>query len=203
MNFNEDFKQIGNFDTSGFLERVQLIEEETWAGDTFRQENYKVHQHTQTIKLIMDEDGRHENPTYHPMYHELYDLISPLETYIKSKLDNTLKAKRLRRKNGRGYFIRMILVKLKAKTIIPAHIDKGDTLLKCHRIHLPIISNDKNIFSVGVSKLHLKPGELWEINNRHEHGVVNGGNEDRIHLIIDYVIPGEKIIDTDGSKLTC
>jgi hypothetical protein len=203
MNFNEDFKQIGNFDTSGFLERVQLIEEETWAGDTFRQENYKVHQHTQTIKLIMDEDGRHENPTYHPMYHELYDIISPLETYIKSKLDNTLKAKRLRRKNGRGYFIRMILVKLKAKTIIPAHIDKGDTLLKCHRIHLPIISNDKNIFSVGVSKLHLKPGELWEINNRHEHGVVNGGNEDRIHLIIDYVIPGEKIIDTDGSKLTC
>jgi len=56
---------------------------------------------------------------------------------------------------------------------------------------------------VGDTEVHMKPGELWEINNRREHGVVNGGGEDRIHLIVDYVLAGEKIIDADGATLVC
>ena len=36
-----------------------------------------------------------------------------------------------------------------------------------------------------------------------EHGVVNGGSDDRIHLIVDYVLAGEKIIDADGATLVC
>ena len=35
------------------------------------------------------------------------------------------------------------------------------------------------------------------------HFVSNGGNEDRVHMILDYVLPGEKIIDRDGETLTC
>ena len=115
MNFDDDFKKIGAFDISDLLERSVAIEESVWAGDDFRQEKFEAHKHTQTIKLIMDEDGRHTDPTNHPFYNELQSVLAPIEQFVRSKIDNTLKAKYLRKKNGRGYFIRMILVNLKAQ----------------------------------------------------------------------------------------
>ena len=203
MNFDDDFKRIGDFDISDLLERSIAIEESVWAGDEFRQEKFEAHKHTQTIKLIMDEDGRHRDPTVHPFYHEFQSVLAPIEQFVRSKIDNTLKAKYLRKKNGRGYFIRMILVNLKANGVIRRHIDTGESLLKCHRMHLPVLTNELVIFSVGDSDKHLQAGELWEINNRHIHGVVNNSGKGRIHLIMDYVLPGEKVTDVDGSKLIC
>ena len=32
----------------------------------------------------------------------------------------------------------------------------------------------------------MKLGEMWEINNTETHSVVNDGDVDRIHMIIDY-----------------
>ncbi|ARN76138.1 aspartyl/asparaginyl beta-hydroxylase domain-containing protein [Oceanicoccus sagamiensis] len=203
MNIKGDFIKIDDFDITDIKARVLDISEDIWNADAFRQKTFEVHKHTQTIKLIMDEDGRHTGPTLHPIYHELENVITPVENCIRRNYNNTLKAKKLRKKNPAGYFIRMILVRLNAKGIIPKHVDTGETLMKCHRIHLPIITNEKNIFSVGESSKALKAGEIWEINNRHEHGVVNSSDEGRIHLIMDYVLPGEKVKDTDGSNLTC
>jgi hypothetical protein len=46
---------------------------------------------------------------------------------------------------------------------------------------------------------HFAPGEIWEINNRKYHAVRNLGEEARVHLILDYVVPGEEIQDpTEG-----
>ena len=69
---------------------------------------------------------------------------------------------------------------------------------RCHRIHLPLITNDEVIFDVGESSMKMAEGELWEINNRREHAVANNSDNDRIHIILDYVIAGEKIRDTKG-----
>ena len=100
MNFDEDFKIIGTFDVSDLLEKSVAIEESVWAGDDFRQEKFEAHKHTQTIKLIMDEDGRHRDPTVHPFYHELQSVLAPIEQFVRSKIDNTLKAKYLRKKKN-------------------------------------------------------------------------------------------------------
>ena len=43
----------------------------------------------------------------------------------------------------------MILAKLAAGDTIPKHTDAGFSLLHCHRVHLPIITNDNVVFSVG------------------------------------------------------
>ena len=61
-----------------------------------------------------------------------------------------------------------------------------------HRIHLSIITNDEVWFTVGNETIHMREGELYEINNRRMHSVKNAGSEDRVHLIMDYVLPGEK-----------
>ena len=34
----------------------------------------------------------------------------------------------------------------------------------------------------------MKVGELWEINNSKYHSVVNDGDTDRIHMIIDFKV---------------
>ena len=203
MNFDGDLRKIGDIDVTRFAQQAAKITDAEWTADAFRQKTYEVHKQTQTIRLIMDEDGRHRDPTYHPSYGIYKELLEPIETFIRRQFEQTLKAKRLRKKHGRGYFIRMILVKLLANGSIPHHVDQGETLSKSHRMHLPIITNEQNLFSVGDTEMHMKAGELWEINNRREHGVVNSGSEDRIHLIIDYVLAGEKIIDADGAMLVC
>jgi len=203
MNFDGDLRKIGDIDVTRFAQRAAKITDADWTADAFRQKTYEVHKQTQTIQLIMDEDGRHRDPTYHSSYQTYKELLEPVETFIRRQFEQTLKAKRLRKKHGRGYFIRMILVKLLANGSIPRHVDQGETLAKSHRMHLSIITNEQNLFSVGDTEVHMQPGELWEINNRREHGVVNGGSEDRIHLIVDYVLAGEKIIDADGVTLAC
>ena len=203
MNFDGDLRKIGDIDVSQLARQAAAITDAEWTADAFRQKTYEVHKQTQTIRLIMDEDGRHRDPTYHPSYETYNALLEPIEIFIRRQFEQTLKAKRLRKKHGRGYFIRMILVKLLANGSIPHHVDQGETLSKSHRMHLPIITNQQNLFSVGDTEMHMKAGELWEINNRREHGVVNSGSEDRIHLIIDYVLAGEKIIDADGAMLVC
>ena len=203
MNFDGDMKKIGDIDVTRFAQQAAKITDAEWTADAFRQKTYEVHKQTQTIRLIMDEDGRHRDPTYHPSYEIYKELVDPIEIFIRRQFEQTLKAKRLRKKHGRGYFIRMILVKLLANGSIPHHVDQGETLSKSHRMHLPIITNEQNLFSVGDTEIHMKAGQLWEINNRREHGVVNGGSEDRTHLIIDYVLAGEKIIDADGAMLVC
>ena len=203
MNFDGDMRKIGDIDVTRFAQQAAKITDAEWTADAFRQKTYEVHKQTQTIRLIMDEDGRHRDPTYHPSYEIYKELVDPIEIFIRRQFEQTLKAKRLRKKHGRGYFIRMILVKLLANGSIPHHVDQGETLSKSHRMHLPIITNEQNLFSVGDTEMHMKAGELWEINNRREHGVVNGGSEDRTHLIIDYVLAGEKIIDADGVMLVC
>ena len=56
-------------------------------------------------------------------------------------------------------------------------------------MHIPIITNKKVYFSVGEEKKNLKSGEMWEINNsKKSHAVKNNSKEDRIHLIIDWIV---------------
>ena len=61
-------------------------------------------------------------------------------------------------------------------------------LKKSKRIHIPIVTNPECIFTVGDNSINMKVGEIWEMNNdKMQHSVHNNGDEDRIHLIIDWV----------------
>jgi tetratricopeptide (TPR) repeat protein len=81
----------------------------------------------------------------------------------------------------------MILAKLLAGGSIPKHTDSGYSLLNCHRVHIPLITNNDVTFSVGDEQINMQAGEFWEINNSVTHGVENKGGEDRVHLIVDWM----------------
>lgn len=53
------------------------------------------------------------------------------------------------------------------------------------RIHIPIQTNDKVIFTVNKKPLPMREGECWYANFNRPHFVSNEGKTDRIHLVID------------------
>lgn len=192
MNFKGDFKQLGELNIRDLKTHILQFTEEDWGRNDIRQKKFETHKDTNTIPLIFDEDFRHEDPTYLPAYKELEPLLRPIYTLINRHYNKSLKHKRLQKKHGPAYPVRTIIARLKPGSVIPAHIDRNHTLTHGHRIHIPIVTDEKVYFGVGDSTQYLKEGEIWEINNRHIHQVENRSEIYRIHIIIDWVIPGER-----------
>ena len=88
---------------------------------------------------------------------------------------------------GPGNFCKIQFSNLKSFGKIKTHYDGGLVYLWSHRIHIPIITNEKVIFNVDGIRKNIKLGEIVEVNNNKMHSVKNGGNQDRIHLILDYM----------------
>lgn len=80
----------------------------------------------------------------------------------------------------------LLVVKLLANGIISEHIDEAGMYKYAHRIHIPLITNNDCVFTVGGECGRMSVGEIVEIDNTVAHSVVNG-SEDRVHIVIDIV----------------
>ena len=154
--------------------KLAKIPERAWHGSG-REQTYEVHKQTQSLLLIHDSDFRHYNPTYHDLYTEFRKELKPIFDFITERFGPD------------GYIVRALFARLAGHGRIDTHTDGLYSLLKCHRIHLPIISNDQVIFTIGGEERVLGEGEMWEINNATLHSVDNNSDQDRIHLIVDWV----------------
>lgn len=161
-------------DTAAIREKVAQIPAERWA-ESDRRKIFNVHRNTQSLSLVHFEDYKYDKPEYRDLYSELEDEIGPVVDYIARYYRNN------------GFIVRAMLAKLAAGGEIPKHKDAGFSLMNCHRVHLPLVTNDKVDFFVGGETIHMRPGELWEIDNGSDHAVANNGGEDRIHLIVDWM----------------
>lgn len=177
MELNETFLFYGNYDVTNIKKILEsgLV---SWDEFTIRQKACTDMKDTQTIPIVYDENFFSTN--FNPVYTNNFDFfkedIEKISEIIKTKT------------NGQGYLLRAILTKLYKKTSIPKHIDIANQTFKLsRRIHIPIITNSECIFIVGEHSINMKEGEIWEMNNdKQEHSVHNNGDEDRIHLIIDW-----------------
>ncbi len=198
MNFKNDFALLGHFDIAPLQAKIAALSKDDWTADQERQAKFEAHTDTQTIKLLFDPDYRHQDPTPHPALDEFWPVIEPLLQHIEDNYKKTLRQRKTIAKHGPGYFIRIILTRLAPHSQITQHVDDGHSLKCCHRIHMPVVTNDQCVFHVGASSKSLHAGELWEINNRRAHAVDNDGDAARVHLIMDYVQPGERVFDIEG-----
>jgi hypothetical protein len=187
MSFN--FKMYGNVNVSHLKNTLTELD---WGEHTLRQSLFKPHQHTQTLEIMWDMDSLKTNKIgkIHSNYYKL-NIESFLEE-IKPIYESNC---------GDGYFIRVLLVKLKANSNILPHFDKGDSLENCNRTHIAIITNPKVTFTVGGETKHLKEGEIWEIDNTKKHSVDNSSNEDRVHLIMDWFVESYNLKEIKTNKL--
>jgi len=163
-----------DIDVVSIKKNLAQVPEDAW-GQSDREHQFEVHQQTQALLLIYDDDFRHYNPTYLDIYSQFENELKPLLDFIAAAFDHN------------GFVVRLIFARLQAHGTIPRHADRAYSLLKCHRIHVPIISNGDVFFTVGGEQKVMRPGEMWEINNATFHAVDNQSDEDRIHVIIDWV----------------
>jgi len=84
--------------------------------------------------------------------------------------------------------MRCLLARLKPASEVDAHTDNGEYFLKYIRIHFPITTNPKVFMYCGNKAYHMKPGEIWALNNSGAlHAVMNFDEQaHRTHMICDY-----------------
>jgi hypothetical protein len=192
MNFKGDFQLLGQTDISALRDGVLAFTEEDWNRDSWRRNQFKAHQDTATIPLIFDEDFRHSQPTVRPDYQSLREPIEPVLGLIRDHYDQCDELKCLQDAHGPAYPVRVLLARLCPGGVIPAHMDRNFSLAHAHRVHLPIVTHDDVKFVVDGRRQPMKEGEAWEINNRRAHEVENASLIYRVHMIVDWVIPGER-----------
>lgn len=70
--------------------------------------------------------------------------------------------------------------------VIPTHTDHHDN--NCtRRVHVPLKTNPRAFFLTQDGQFHMELGKAYVINPAMPHGVVNEGEEDRIHLMFNVV----------------
>ncbi|HVW96147.1 MAG TPA: aspartyl/asparaginyl beta-hydroxylase domain-containing protein [Mucilaginibacter sp.] len=78
---------------------------------------------------------------------------------------------------------------LHAGAMIKPHIDtdlcfeKGEA-----RLHFPVQTNPEVEFIIDGDRVNLNEGDCWYLNANLTHSVVNRGDKDRIHLVIDCMV---------------
>lgn len=192
MNFDGFFKHIGQVDVSPIKQLLKNLTPRHWIADSTRQTRYEVHKDTQTIALVYDPDFRHTSPTQRPALQMFGRAVEPVLAQVANYYDNTPAARKLVKQYGQGFCIRATLVRLNPGGKIDPHQDKNHSLAHSHRIHIPVITNPKVHFHVAGQCINMQEGNIIEINNRREHYVENLSKQERIHLILDWIITGEQ-----------
>jgi aspartyl/asparaginyl beta-hydroxylase (cupin superfamily) len=160
--------KLGTVDVSGIENEVNNLTQEQWIEWDLRQNRYKVHSATESYPLMFSEYGE-EPKTYNvgtPLWNVSQHLMGKLESFYNRKVGAA------------------VYVKLKPHTNIIPHTD-GGWFVDTHRIHVPIITDRKILFSLDGKKFHLERGSIYELNNLVEHGVENPTDVGRVHLMID------------------
>ena len=174
-----DFKFLGNIDITLILKNLSTFTEEQWNEHTHRNADFRAHKHTNTLDILWDKESLKTGLTgaKNKINYKQLDF-----DYIKNLLQPIYE-----KHYGPGYFIRVLLPRLKPGGSIPTHKDNGKSLMEVKRTHIPLITNENIFFRVGGTTKNLKAGEVWEINNARKHAVNNNSEEHRIHLIVDYL----------------
>lgn len=80
---------------------------------------------------------------------------------------------------------RAIITRLPPGKSIPAHVDEGAPATYYTRYQLALQCLPGALFESGGEVIQFRMGEVWQVDNRVEHSVVNNSADDRIVLIVD------------------
>ena len=170
------FRHLGTADRTALTERVKTIPESLWQSENAAKPN-KIAQLNETrhvmFRFIADAGNVFDYSDHPVLWGQWQDVLLPVMHQAAAAL---------------GYsdyrFPRVMLARVPAGGAISPHPD-AEASYYIHKIHVPLITNDKALFRVGRREMHLPAGEIYEVNNKRVHGVSNDGATDRIHLIFE------------------
>lgn len=80
---------------------------------------------------------------------------------------------------------RCMINKLQPDGVIYPHADTPTHAAYWDRFHVVLQSNGSATFRCADETVFMMSGEVWWFNNAKEHEVINHGDDDRIHMIVD------------------
>jgi len=177
MDIDVDQRCLGEIDMQELKLRILAQEPEAWTEQPIRQQNYEVHQDTESIVMLFCNESWPEGDIYREAG---WDRLTDVATPVIDHIINTYY------KPG-GILLRAMAAKLKSQGRIIPHRDSLRSFHMGHRIHVPITTNEYVRFTVAGKPYAFEVGKAYELNNQKEHSVINMGSEDRISFIFDYV----------------
>ena len=173
------YNYIGRLDVD---EITSLALQEDFTKQTVRSESNESNPQRDTSSVIGLYDMFDDiNGIYEPSVMDKYDKFIPI---ISELLEEHYSYEFIQLKS-------FMFTLLKSGTEIYPHTDDEAGIINTsisytHRVHIPLQTNDKVTFTVGGEDRVMQCGEVIEIDNLKEHRVVNNGDTDRIHLVIDF-----------------
>lgn len=167
---------LGEVDPAPLATVLGKMSDKTWdLEDAGKPNDYFCFHHTRHIILRWIEP---ESDPRDIIDGKAWPFISPVALPIMRQCSQRYGIKR-------PAFPKAMFARLEAGHKIDEHYDAGSTNYLTHKIHVPIQTNDRASFLVAGESFQLKAGFAYEVNNVERHGVVNGGDADRIHFIFE------------------
>ena len=172
----DNVHHLGKVDISAIKKLLAQKTPENWQENEMRQKQFLVHRDTESIVLKWSENSSSQSPveTAHYFY-EFEPLLQPIFDLIQNQY-----------RYDRPVWRKIMFAKLKVHGEITPHVDTAIALQLVHRIHIPIVTNEHVHFFINGVDYNLHVGEVVSVDNTRMHSVQNHGEEDRIHLIVDY-----------------
>lgn len=182
MKLPVDQKLICQIDKKIISNILEKIDESDWHIDDYRNKIFPdVNSipifHTTTCGDICNKMSSIEKK---PLFEKFYPLILPILDELKNHYDYNYHAS--------------VMAKLSPHGSIHPHCDRGDFLERCHRVHVPLQTNEKVVYWIAGENYYWEVGNIYEFDNTLVHGVFNGSDKERIHLILNlYNLPEEEL----------
>jgi len=194
MKLPVDQKKVGTVSMETILSILNSIEEEDWFVSDYR-------------KGVGNMSDTNSIPVFHtPLCASGYCNMEPIRSIRKEKLYDkffplispildTLKTIYTFRQYS------LFISRLRPGGMIGFHVDRGNFLELCHRVHVPLKSNPKVEYVIDDKTYYWEPGNIYEFDNTRMHGVLNKSDDYRIHLVINLYNLSDEELYSDAT--TC
>lgn len=169
-------RSLGHVDITALREAVLDIAEDVWdAEDADKPNRFEALDRTRHIAFRFVDNFQDWRQSHdRPLWAQWRALIEPV-------LAQSVKPYGY----ARAAFPRVMLARMAAGGVIKPHRDANPAAKWPHKIHVPLLTNDKVTFFVDGVGYHFAEGEAIEVGNMAVHAVQNAGDSDRIHLIFE------------------
>lgn len=178
MKLSKPVVALGPVDHLPLKAAVEAVGPEAWRADALRQTSFSQHRATQSLIMLFSSNWP-EDPVERRSGWEA--MAVPAQRIMDQIIETSYRPG--------GVVIRAMAAALLPGGVIPSHRDGHPSFALAHRIHVPLVTNDKVDFIVSAQRQEMKPGMAYEISNLDMHAVANLGDASRIHFIFDYVEP--------------
>jgi len=178
MKLDVDHKIVGQVPLNLIENLLNAIDDEDWYAGDYRQTVGNMSD-TNSIPIYhtpLCASGRCDmepirNIRKEKMYDKFFPFVEPILNVLRHHYE------------FRQYSC--FMARLRPGGVIGEHIDRGSFLELCHRVHVPLKSNEDVRYVIDDQTYYWEPGNIYEFDNTRMHGVYNFSNDYRIHLVVN------------------